>query len=81
MASLTEQFARDQRLSKEWALLENQRKLQEALIACQQQLWGMDNSSATVADQLCVRVSREIVLTCQRIWDLSAQDGIEAVNV
>lgn len=79
MATLTERLARDQRLAREWLLLENQRKLVAAL-----------NESAACSegddpwyDSLCVlrgRVAYELYLTCERIWGESAKEGVQGLG-
>ena len=81
MATLTERMHRDERLRRLWAILDNQTKL---LVALDQLARGPYLGSDTIhADllELQSRVGRETLQIAARIWQESADDGIEPVNV
>lgn len=65
---------RDDLMAREWALLENQRKVVEALTLAGDSCYG-DDSWCEANLSLRRKVAYELHKTCERIWDLSAKEG------
>lgn len=81
MATLTDRLRRDQALERAYAILDNQNKVLEALDRVLAVEDGMEPGDFDQAFALRARVAVEALRSCQRIWDLSAQDGEEPRNV
>jgi hypothetical protein len=81
VATLTERMHRDERLRRLFAILENQTKALDALDKVLEGTYPPENQWVDNALFLRVRLAQEVVQVCQDIWDMSALDGEEPVNV